>query len=108
MSNNFIEIAWAAGFLDGEGNFNSYRQRTAATYRYRIQCTQVARQPLDRLQVALGGKVYGPYGPYASNKQAYFQWTVEGESARGATEKLMPYLCDVKAEQARSAMEVAA
>ncbi len=109
MSNNFIELAWCAGFLDGEGYFQSYRQTSKVVkMRYRICATQVARFPLDRLQAALGGKVRGPYGPYSGNRQAHYQWIVEGDEARSATDILMPYLCPVKIEQARKALEATA
>lgn len=105
---NEVELAWSAGFLDGEGSFGSYRQTTGRrNYQFRIQCSQVQEEPLVRLQEALGGKVRGPYGPYATTKQAYYQWSIWGLEAVEATDKLKPYLCSVKIEQAQLAMEKA-
>lgn len=101
-----IELAWSAGFLDGEGSFGTYKESSSTSkYRYRIQCAQVHREPLDRLQAALGGSVRGPYGPYKTTKQAYFQWAVHSDEAVNATYLLMPYLSSVKSEQATAAME---
>lgn len=104
-----IELAWCAGFLDGEGNFGTYKESCkTGKYRFRVQCAQVHREPLDRLQAELGGRVRGPYGPYANTKQAYYQWTVWSTEAVEAVEVLRPYLCSVKVEQASRAMELMA
>jgi hypothetical protein len=52
------ELAWAAGFFDGEGCF-SYSE--AGQY-VCISITQSERHPLDRFCEAVGtGKVHGPY-----------------------------------------------
>lgn len=103
---NDIELAWSAGFLDGEGTFGSYRQTAGKRkYSFRASCAQVHREPLDRLQVALGGKVRGPYGPYSGNRQAHYQWLVYGTEAVEIVSKLKPYLCSIKLEQAQQAME---
>ncbi len=51
------EIAWAAGFIEGEGCFTA--QKTGESFSARVQVTQVAREPLDRLQRIFGfGKIY--------------------------------------------------
>lgn len=55
------ELAWAAGFFDGEGSFSW--TNTAA-----VGCAvinQASKEPLERFQSAVGGlgKIYGPYQP---------------------------------------------
>lgn len=55
------ELAWAAGFFDGEGSFSW--TNTAA-----FGCAvinQARKEPLERFQRAVGGlgKIYGPYKP---------------------------------------------
>jgi hypothetical protein len=103
------ELAWCAGFLDGEGNFGSYKERRPSTkLRFRVQASQVQREPLDRLQKSLGGKVRGPYGPYSNTKQAYYQWTVWSAEAVAAVSLLRPFLCTPKIDQAEKAMELMA
>ena len=53
------ELAWAAGFFDGEGCFSF-------TEKARFACVaigQVDREPLERFRDAVGGsgRIYGPY-----------------------------------------------
>lgn len=101
-----IELAWCAGFLDGEGYFGSSRESGGKhKFRFRISCAQVHEEPLERLARTLGGKVYGPYGPYSGNRQAHYQWMVFGEEAASVVDTLKPYLCSIKIEQAQLAME---
>jgi hypothetical protein len=97
------ELAWSAGFLDGEGNYGmqtARRKDRKDQYSFRIQAAQVHREPLDRLRAALGGNVTGPYGPYGGNKQPYFQWNITGYAeAKEALFKLLPFHSPIKAEQ---------
>jgi hypothetical protein len=53
------ELAWAAGFFDGEGNVSLHTQRKAA----QLNISQCERSILDRFKNAVGGlgAVYGPY-----------------------------------------------
>ena len=62
------ELAWAAGFFDGEGCIllhTSKGGKTHGTNKWRyphLHVRQVDRRPLDRFRKALGfGRVYGPY-----------------------------------------------
>jgi len=53
------ELAWAAGFFDGEGCFSYVK-----TTRYGVATiNQIWLEPLQRFQRAVGGlgKIYGPY-----------------------------------------------
>lgn len=45
-----IELAWAAGFLEGEGDFSIGGHA-------HIRCSQVQLEPLDRLQRLFGGYI---------------------------------------------------
>jgi hypothetical protein len=52
------ELAWAAGFFDGEGCFSYTESGKFAC----VRITQTEKQPLDRFaRVVCVGKVYGPY-----------------------------------------------
>ena len=67
------DLAWAAGFFEGEGTF--YVRRERGKPNATVTLTQVDREPLDRFCEIVGiGKVYGPYGPYSGNRKPYFQW----------------------------------
>lgn len=96
-----IELAWAAGFMDGEGTFGWQRQLGRKPIPY-VQATQVDRRPLDRLHLVLGiGKVYGPYVPKRANEQPYFYFRATGvERTLSIAELLRPWLSPPKREQA--------
>lgn len=101
------ELAWSAGFLDGEGNFRFQKINRRSGYsqlQLHIQAQQVHREPLDRLQRALGGRVNGPYGPYQKNQQKTYSWNISGyDEAKRAIMALLPYLSPIKWDQAMNA-----
>ena len=45
-----LEIAWAAGFLEGEGSFSCHHSP-------RVEAAQVQREPLERLLKLFGGNI---------------------------------------------------
>lgn len=100
------ELAWSAGFLDGEGNF-SFIVRSDDKGRGRLiaQADQTDRDPLDRLCASLGGTVYGPY-VYDSRPahKPYYKWTASNAEAVEAIDALMPYLSGPKLKQAAGAI----
>lgn len=59
------ELAWAAGFFDGEGCFCF----SEAGQYVCVSITQTERDPLDRFERAVGlGKVNGPYGQHSQDR----------------------------------------
>jgi len=48
-----LDIAWVAGFLEGEGNFHADELRSVS-----ISASQVQRAPLERLQALFGVAFY--------------------------------------------------
>lgn len=99
-----MKIAWAAGFLDGEGyigvtrNFNKRNGRMY--YRIDLNAAQVHLAPMELLKSMFGGRVN-----FHQNKhQGYWYWRVYGEEARQAIVLLLPYLV-VKRKQADMAMQ---
>lgn len=100
-------IAWAAGFVEGEGYIGFVPQIiNGVNYpRLKFNVVQVYREPLDKLvEVLQVGKVRGPYGPYSGNRQPHYQYNISNQSAVEALEKMMPYLFQ-KGEQAKLAIE---
>lgn len=80
------ELAWAAGFFDGEG-------WTTVSGRYvQIGVTQVEQQPLERFLKAVG------WGSISRSRRTA-AWRVSGEGAYRVIEALWPYLSDPKREQ---------
>jgi hypothetical protein len=99
------ELAWAAGFLDGEGSFGVYRKAGRRNLIY-LQASQCDRRVLDRLQQALGaGKVYGPYEGRRKGWRTYYYFRLTGAKTHGAAEKIWPWLSEVKREQYEATRE---
>ena len=93
------ELAWAAGFFDGEG---SIQLRKTGLQLY---VGQTDPRPLERFAAAVGvGKVNGPYGPYARNGtpntwKPMYAWQVGGRKAEAVFALLQPFLSEPKREQ---------
>lgn len=101
-------VEWASGFFEGEGYsaFNWFLNKQYNRYYARLVLTiaQVYREPLDTFQKVFNlGRVRGPYGPYSTTKQAYFQYEVGGDDAAIVLEQMMPLLFQ-KAKQATAAI----
>jgi hypothetical protein len=100
------DVAWAAGFFEGEGTVGCrlQMQNNKPYYRLVANVTQTFREPLDKFQEIFGtGKVRGPYGPYSGNRQPHFQYNISGKNAVEVLEKMLPYLFH-KGEQTREAL----
>lgn len=55
---NREELAWAAGFFDGEGCFSYSKSGQYVC----VSIGQTVREPLERFKLAVGlGVIYGPY-----------------------------------------------
>jgi hypothetical protein len=105
---NREELAWAAGFADGEGSFfvtHNVRNRK------RFPCfslCQIDPQVLERFSKAvdLGVKVMGPFGPYKKTpskaKPLYYYKIAGFEKTQALMALLWTWLGPVKRKQARS------
>ena len=73
------DIAWAAGFMEGEGSFMS-RCKGAIL----LECVQVQKEPLERLQKLFGGNLYlvQRKPSMKPNQQNYWRWTRMGQVRR--------------------------
>lgn len=92
------ELAWAAGFFDGEGCVTAFHEKGRANPKHRL-CLFVAQagtvEHLERFQKIVGvGNIAGPY--YRDGKQPYYQWRTSGKKAHLVMGLLAPYLCSVK------------
>ena len=112
LSVPITEVAWAAGFFDGEGSTNASTRLGRDGFK-RLQCTisQVDRRTSDRFHKAVScrGNILGPYGPYVSsagnspNCQPYYMIHWRKDAAEELLNLLWPYLSDSKKEQAKKA-----
>ena len=110
---NPIELAWAAGFFDGEGNarfrLNEEKrpQRSRSYGTFTIQIGQIDRGVLDRFQRAVGlGKINGPYTrKNGSHKDTtYFHYSAHGSTGEAAYTLIRPYLSSIKCAQGDEAL----
>ncbi len=108
------ELAWAAGFYDGEGCMTLHTSKGGKTHGSNqwmypnIHLGQVDKRPLVRFVNALGfGKLYGPYNhgrnPHAQSRYDLFFRTFE--EVQQVIACLWPYLSEPKKEQARKVMK---
>ena len=96
------ELAWAAGFFDGEGHSSTATKcRNKYTRRFRVAITQTHRDVLDRFRDALGclGVVRGPYGPYSGHSPFWTYATDAAADSIAVMTHLYPFLSKVKREQ---------
>jgi hypothetical protein len=94
------ELAWAAGFFDGEGSTNLANPEKSRPCDLQVQLGQKDRRPLDRFAAVLGGRVGGPYRDKQGNEA--YRLTYGGMTARAVIEALFPYLSAPKREQAQA------
>lgn len=105
-----IELAWSAGFYDGEGCTGTVIVNKKAGYNnpcFVMAVKQVRIEPLIRFQKAVGRRIYGPYhrkrnDGYKSNP--IHQWKANGSFAVEVYKKLKPYLSKPKVDQAETAL----
>lgn len=101
MSTSWREqLAWAAGFYDGEGCCSFSNGKRA----YRVSIVQIDPEVLLKFQAAvLGiGTLQGPYKTASmGNSRPRWQYTATGADAQAVIAMLWPWLGTVKREQAR-------
>jgi hypothetical protein len=93
------ELAWAAGFFDGEGHSRSRDSKKSV---YVIQVSQKQTDCLRRLQNAVGG-LGTIRGPYRTKYPIYFWDVCKTSEADTVMNMLWPYLSKYKKEQALKA-----
>ena len=74
MNTNYIY--WIVGFLEGEGTFRAGRGGTLIA-----RAVQVQKEPLDRLQSLLGGRLR--LNIPTTPRSLYWEWTLDGCHAAG-------------------------
>ena len=107
METNREELAWAAGFMDGEAHFGLVTtNRKTQNKHIHISVCQTEDGPLERLQKVLGcGTIYGPYKTKKSDGSArkpYKQFHINTfERVQHTVCLLWPWLSAPKRAQAK-------
>jgi hypothetical protein len=95
------ELAWSAGFFDGEGTTSVLKAKRDKYSYIRMQVTQKNADTLERLQTALGG--LGRI--YKGKTRDIYSWNVyKQEDVLHCLTLLWPFLCRDKKEQAERVM----
>lgn len=95
-----IELAWAAGFVDGEGCFTAWKRKKDRGYGLIFSTNQVDPRPLQRLVDALGmGTVSGPFSPPSHKGRPFYTVRLYQKNTWKMVELLWPYLSEPKKEQ---------
>jgi hypothetical protein len=107
---NETDLAWAAGFIDGEGCISVIKRKTGQSkagrrYEYHqlnINVPQIDKAPLDKLQKMFGGMVRA--NKAIGNRRPSFVWTIHSRIAYNTLIQLIPYLI-VKQREAELALQ---
>ena len=94
------DLAWAAGFIEGEGTMDWDRGRG------RIAANQVTREPLEWLLSMFGGHIYSRMPTEGIGKKRVYNWIATGPRARGIMFSLFSFLTERRREQIKSALGV--
>jgi hypothetical protein len=91
-------IAWAAGFLDGEGSFQALPR--GHSYRLTISAVQTrTAEPLNRLQGLFGGSICFVDQSDRPTHADFWKWALDGAPAvEPALRRLIPYLSNKRVE----------
>ena len=99
-------LAWAAGFIDGEGCIAApvrLRDRNRRDYGLALYVGQVDPAPLHVLAGLFGGNVTPR--KTAAGRRLIYMWRINGSKAEAALRRLLPHLI-VKRRQAEIALEL--
>jgi len=93
------DVAWAAGFIDGDGCINIYQKhenRRKRKPKYPLPMVQVGvteRELLEKLKMTFGGSIVGPYNGKGFGKNTnVFHWNITCKKAAYACAAMMPFL----------------
>ncbi len=90
-----VDLAYIAGFFDGEGSVMVSRPK--GHIRIEVAVSQNTRTVLDLHTRFFGGHVYG-YAPKSRPRAIMYQWKVYGEAACAFLSQIIPYLHVKKVE----------
>lgn len=92
---SLVDLAWAAGFLEGDGDFARNREA--------IRGTQITREPPERLLRILGGRIRESKPTSAGNP--VYRWEVSSARCRGVAMTLYPFMSERRQAQIRTMLK---
>jgi len=99
--NNEIDLAYAAGVIDGEGCISL--SKTAFSYSLQLSVHNTDKRLIDWLQFKFGGGVYDHVPANGKRKKTY-AWTITGSAVKPILVEVLRYLI-VKKEEAKLALD---
>jgi hypothetical protein len=96
MASDSHELAWAAGFFDGEGYTGLIGNARGA----QMQIPQVDRRPLDRFHAAVGGLGRVGFRPRKKWRDQWYWQVGSFPNVEAVLALLWPFLSEPKREQA--------
>jgi hypothetical protein len=99
------EVAWAAGFFEGDGSIYVYRSHRNPKGYIRLSVTQVTTERLERFEAAMGvGSVVGPYHHKGTTK---WMWRVAAKKdVRHSLNLMWPYLGPTMRRRLRDCLDL--
>lgn len=86
-------LAWAAGFLEGEGSFSHHVASLT------VSAVQVELDPLLRLRELFGGSIKQYQHRHRTMGRPYYKWAIHGAHAIGVAFTLFTFLCSKRRRQ---------
>lgn len=99
-SPSLCDIAWAAGFIEGEGCFSS-----ASVSSPRIRVSQCNIEPLMRIQALFGGSIR-PNKPHDPRHNSQYCWSLSGPRGRGLMYTIFTYMSPKRRLQIKEALGI--
>jgi hypothetical protein len=98
------DIAWAAGFIEGEGSFYDSPGKTSPSARGRtsLSASQVDPWCLSRLVDIFGGVIYGPWPNGGMGKRSIYRWNTWGSRAIGIMMTIYSFMSPRRQSQIES------
>lgn len=103
-----LELAWLAGWLEGEGTFYYHMPKSGDSPRIAIQAFSVDLEPIEKVANLMGARIYG----IKPRPCRGTQWTSHGglrvelqqEPAAALMRELLPLMCSRRAKQITDAL----
>lgn len=100
-----MDLAWAAGIIDGEGSIVISRSRESE-FQLQLQVIATSQAMIDRIHAIAGdGHIY-TYPGRTPRAQATWRWQIRNHRAAAFLQRVLPYLV-VKTEQATLGIDFA-
>lgn len=92
------DLAYAAGYIDGDGCFyiGTYETSNETIYEYSIQVCSVKKGSTDWLKKTFGGNIRIKEAP--GNRKVPHVWTIKGEESLKFAKAIHPYLAEKQME----------